>query len=143
VEIVPPVLMLAGFAVENLVKGRMAIGVNPSGRLPEKFKTHDLLALARQAGIQFDETEEDLLKMLTVAAEWHGRYPVPITADDYFREFRDSPSWIAGLFGSPSLRNARALIGRLRRELEAALQQNKLPQAGGDDDANRQRETNG
>jgi hypothetical protein len=92
--------MLAAFSVENLLKGALVFANVPTngimyfrtysplygeisqGDLPGILKTHDLNELAERLGLQLSPEEEDLLFRLTRAAEWHGRYPVPVRYED-------------------------------------------------------------
>lgn len=80
-------MMLAGFAVENLVKGIIVakkLASAKSGELDKRLSKHDLLKLCEQAGIeiQLDETEKNLLKRLSTYTVWAGRYPASKTNKD-------------------------------------------------------------
>jgi len=65
-------LMLAGLALENLLKGRYVV---VHGNRP--YKTHDLVDLAAKAGVALDPSETRLVRRLTQFVTWSGRYPVP------------------------------------------------------------------
>ena len=74
--------MLAGFAIENLLKGLLVARESPfdeNGRF--KFATHDLRQLAQDAGYELDESENRLLERVQEFTVWTGRYPVPIASD--------------------------------------------------------------
>jgi len=64
--------MLAGFALENLIKGHYVVA---HGDRPGK--THDLVDLASKAPIPLDPAETRLARRLTQFATWSGRYPIP------------------------------------------------------------------
>jgi len=77
-------LMLAGFALENLLKGILM------ATHPEYFKTnakmvdirsHDLVSLCKRCGISLEPDEWELLRVLTEYAEWMGRYPSALTIE--------------------------------------------------------------
>ena len=74
--------MLAGFAIENLLKGQLVARESPfneNGKF--KFGTHDLRQLASDAGYQMDEAENRLLERIEEFTVWTARYPVPIGSD--------------------------------------------------------------
>ena len=62
--------MLAGMAIENLLKGAI---VQAGGAPP---KTHDLVALSQEARRFWNAAQLDLLTRLTTFIVWAGRYPV-------------------------------------------------------------------
>jgi hypothetical protein len=64
-------LMLCGMALELMYKAT-AVAMKRSVR-----PTHDLLALAKDVEIAVKKQDEGLLKILTHAIEWEGRYPIP------------------------------------------------------------------
>lgn len=75
--------MLAGFAVENLLKGILVAKrqhVDTSGRF--KLKRHDIRQLALDAGYVLSIEENRLLERVEQFTLWAARYPAPITADD-------------------------------------------------------------
>jgi hypothetical protein len=83
--IVYPFPMLAGMAIENLLKG-ILVGRNPEVVQRDRLNArewhrgehpHDLRHLARLAGVILTEDEEDLLVRMSEAVLWNGRYPVP------------------------------------------------------------------
>jgi hypothetical protein len=86
-EFVAIYFMLVAYAIENLLKGRI-IRANSKAlrsevevhlRMPDTLKTHDLCALAKQAGkAGLASGYADILKRLSRSATWYGRYPVPI-----------------------------------------------------------------
>jgi hypothetical protein len=85
----PSTMLLAAFAMENLLKGLVVIrepgSVQPRATDPERLldwegSGHDLLALARRAGEKLSAEEEDLMRLLTEFVLWAGRYPVSMRA---------------------------------------------------------------
>jgi len=82
----PMYMMLAGLALENLLKG-IQIARDPRLVLPSPSKRTALLAstltrhldlnLVRDAGVRLSPEEADLVERLSVFVVWGGRYPVP------------------------------------------------------------------
>src|SRR5205085_1848679 len=74
--------MLAGFAVEVLMKARL---VHRGNALDSKgvfrLRTHDLLQLAADTSFKVSDDEARLLERLTEYAVWAGRYPIPLTSE--------------------------------------------------------------
>jgi len=80
-------LLLAGFAIENLIKG-LIIAQNPSfisnGKLCRKLRNHELSKLAKYTdGITFSSEEFGLLDILEKCIPSWGRYPIPIDIDEF------------------------------------------------------------
>jgi len=67
--------MLSGLAIEALTKG--IILARNRNRWTEVTKSHDLKKLCAVAGIDPDSREKPILKVLSEAVKWEGRYPVP------------------------------------------------------------------
>lgn len=83
-------ILLAGFALENLIKGTI-IAQNPSyisnGRLSPKISNHRLLDLSNSiADFVFTESERDLLSVLESCIPSWGRYPIPKKIKDIEQE---------------------------------------------------------
>lgn len=75
--------MLAGFAMENLLKGRLiALQGAAAQSGPFKYKGHDLRQLAADAGYLLSDDENRLLERLEQFAVWTGRYPIPMNPED-------------------------------------------------------------
>jgi len=74
-------MLLAGLAMENLLKGILAGRdqkiVTPTA-LNKRFKTHRLCSLALQVLQDLTEHDQDLLKRLTDFVSWAGRYPIAL-----------------------------------------------------------------
>jgi hypothetical protein len=71
-------LMLMAYAVENLFKAapnrsKYARDFEVE-RLPDELKSHNLVDLAKKAGVKIDLEVEDLLRRLEQCAVWRGRY---------------------------------------------------------------------
>jgi hypothetical protein len=66
-------LMLCGLALELLLK---AIIIEKGVKL--KKPTHTLPTLWKKAGLESTETQNGLLRILTEAIIWDGRYPTPL-----------------------------------------------------------------
>lgn len=82
-------MMLAGQAVENLVKGLYIKNrpevvrtpqqvVNGAEVLRKPAQGHNTVTLLKDLGIELSETERNMAHRLSLAVRWHGRYPVPL-----------------------------------------------------------------
>jgi hypothetical protein len=74
-----PAMMLVGFAVECYLKGILVLR-DPSVVKPPPYLfewDHRLPTLAKQAKIDVNEQEAELLERLTTFTTWGGRYPAP------------------------------------------------------------------
>jgi hypothetical protein len=76
-------LLLAGYAVENLLKGCVVLhqkwpDQTIEDKMPSLLISHDLLWLSKQADIAWASPEEtELLQRLSAFVIWLGRYPAP------------------------------------------------------------------
>ena len=110
-------MMLAGFAIENICKGYLAArlsdeerqGVQQAGVLPKSLRGHDVLKLVEQTGMTLSETEKFLLKRITDAVLWRGRYPSAISHEG-IRPFAQIGS---------DIRHIKGILQRLRRHVRA------------------------
>ena len=89
--LLPPIYMtMAGFAVENLIKG-IIVRDDPklidgkSGRLHKDILNHRLIRLANRIGFidVKDKEKTRILSKLTRFVVWAGRYPVPTEYNQY------------------------------------------------------------
>ena len=75
--------MLAGFAIENLLKGQLvARKAHRSDGGIFKLKTHDLRQLATDAGQKMSTEQARLLERIQEFTVWTARYPVPMNSED-------------------------------------------------------------
>jgi HEPN domain-containing protein len=84
--------MLAGFAIENAIKGILfkQIGGDPSDSRAKKYtRTHDLKDLAKKI-TNVGQGYDGLLEKLTEFIVWLGRYPRPIKPDTFWKEDRNT-----------------------------------------------------
>ena len=74
-------MLLAGFAIENAVKGliisQQDTPVNLQ-RLPDEVRGHNLKVLFATAGVQLAAKDELLIEALQEAIVWKGRYHTPL-----------------------------------------------------------------
>jgi hypothetical protein len=120
-DALPVYLMLAAYAVENLLKALLVLKnrddhtahVTTKHELPPQLKSHDLVRLADASGAIATAYayRRELLQRLARSAVWYGRYPVPLAHD------RREPA-IANLNGS-DIDEVRSLLRDLRDEYEA------------------------
>ena len=87
-----------------------------SGELPSLLKSHRLFTLAKTADLSMDRDEEDLLRRLTRAAVWSGRYPLPIEFNQLsgVEEFSDGRSWSVAYLGGTDIDRVRDLVEKIR-----------------------------
>lgn len=124
-----PAMTLAGFALENLLKGLaiaadpglvQPIATKPNELLDPRIKKHKLVALAGLAGVELSTEEEALLTKLTEFVFWAGRYPTPLDAFD--SKPRDGAESGGASFTSDWFDPLDALFDRLRSLLmDAAI----------------------
>jgi len=70
----PIFLMLAGLAIENLLK---AILIRRAGRFRPEWISHELARLCRDAGVRLNSVERQFVRRLTDYVEWAGKYAAP------------------------------------------------------------------
>jgi hypothetical protein len=104
-----PFAMLAGMAIEAMRKGAILQALPPAER--DFLRTHKLVVLSGRAGIQWTDTQLDLLRRLTTFIEWAGRYSVGLS-EQWTNEPRRS-SFRGALV--PVLRLAQKKLGGLDR----------------------------
>jgi hypothetical protein len=104
----PVYMTMAGFAVENLIKG-ICIRDDPklidgkSGRLNKDILNHRLIRLANQIGFidKKDKEKARVLGRLTCFVIWAGKYPVPTECNQYQKikvDLKRDPEQINRLF---------------------------------------------
>ena len=119
--------MVVAFAIENLLKAALVrseyaalrASFEKSGRLPAALKSHDLFGLAQRVGFAPTLEEEDVLRRLTRAAVWAGRYPVPSEFRDAAssEEFSDGNAWSTAHFFEDDPERLERFVSRLRNEI--------------------------
>jgi hypothetical protein len=81
-----PYFILVSYAIENLFKAliirrrreEISNQFLQTGRLPRLINAHNLVKLSKEANVNLDIGEEDILTRLSRQAEWKSRYPVPV-----------------------------------------------------------------
>jgi hypothetical protein len=126
-ESVGPVsMLLAGFALENALKGVLIARepdrfVQPKARKPDRIvdwgrrRGHDLAWLASEARLSVTEEERRALEKLTVFIDWAGRYPVALWASEMAPSAEGES---AGYFSSEVFPIVDSLFERARSLLE-------------------------
>lgn len=85
----PPVLgsyvLLAGLALENLLKGILVMRHQQLDikDFMDEIKGHDLNTLARSVGLHFDHRTSFLLEKITAYIIWAGKYPGPLSVNEF------------------------------------------------------------
>ena len=75
-----PFAMLAGMAIEVMLKGSIVQAMPPRERQAPPLG-HDLVDLSEAARIEWSDAQLDLLRRLTTFIKWAGRYPVAVTEE--------------------------------------------------------------
>ena len=82
-------LLNCGLSIENLLKAYL-IASDPSlintGKLNKSILNHDLINLASKSDIDFSDEERYLMKILSDAIPYWGRYPIPMSYDQIKKE---------------------------------------------------------
>jgi hypothetical protein len=90
----PIAYMLAGFAIENAMKGvlidKLGIDDPSDPRVIKITKEHDLIKLAQDTLPELIEPNKSLLEKLHQYVTWLGRYPRPRTPHNYMKEDPES-----------------------------------------------------
>jgi len=118
-------MMLFGFAIENLLKG-LYVSTLKNAKRPRTLdelgvSRHGLAVIAKKVeaalGEQFSESEIKLLTDLEQTIVWRGRYPSPVDADRLISTSSDT------LFSAPSFRypEHHFAASKLYDRLEALL----------------------
>src|SRR6266496_230466 len=130
----PVFLMLAGFALENLFKAHIVLthpelfqkrgspktessGATSRRDLPDFLLSHNLVTLAAKTPIRLSKVEKNLLRHLTAAAVWWGRYPVPKSHRDMLYQREDGSCVPTQGFSDTAMAEATGLFKRTRAEL--------------------------
>jgi hypothetical protein len=115
-------LMLMAYALENYFKAILIHRNIDSLRgwllsdLPCYIKSHNLVGLAREANIQLNTSEEELLCRLTRYSMWAARYPVPTDSDSLKaeKELSDGRRYLMACYYPTDLDRILCFAGRLR-----------------------------
>jgi len=83
-------VLLAGFALENLLKGCL-VASDPSlvndGKLDDELKTHELASLVQKIeDLSLEEAEKEFCEIAESAIPYWRRYPVPLAHNDVMPE---------------------------------------------------------
>lgn len=82
-------ILLAGFALENLLRG-LIVAHDPihvrGGKLSKQLRSHRLSGLAVQARLQLTRAEAHFCDLAEEALVYWARYPIPLRAEDLRRE---------------------------------------------------------
>lgn len=81
-----PYFILVSYSLENLFKAiiirkrreEISNQFLQTGRLPRLINAHNLVKLSKEAKVDVDIGEEDILTRLSRQAGWKSRYPVPV-----------------------------------------------------------------
>jgi len=121
IQLLPIAQLLAGYAIENLMKGilfsqtPLTNGGKKGGKLNKDIANHDLPNLyemvCEKTGLNAIPETREFLEGLKKIVIWEGRFPIPKTEKDYVDQ---KYSWHPGLQG---LEMARELFDRLMVEV--------------------------
>jgi len=116
----PPAQVLYAYAIENVLKGLIVANdatVIDENKLSRKLKSHDLIELAKTAGVQVHAEEQSVLAALSDLSIWAGRYPVALRKEDYVG--KENPDAMLD-YGSQNV-SMRGFFDRTFKLLEAKL----------------------
>lgn len=97
--------MLRGMSLELMFKGVLV------ARKEQPGKSHDLVALARSAGISVTQEQRLYLQLLTHSVKWVGRYPVPITEKEWNDDIRVNSDICGSGYMSETAERAESIAG--------------------------------
>lgn len=115
-----PAQLLYAFAIENLLKGLIMAnnpGLAGEEKISKSVKSHDLLALAEQVGVEIAVQEVPVLKSLSDIAIWAGRYPVAARREEH--EGKENPNRLLDWGSQHPI--MRAFFNRAADELKSKL----------------------
>lgn len=115
-------LMLMAYALENYFKAILIHHNIDSLRgrllsdLPCYIRSHNLVSLAREANIQLNTSEEELLCRLSRYSTWAARYPVPTDSDSLKaeKELSGGRTYLMACYYPTDLDRILCFAGRLR-----------------------------
>ena len=120
--------MLLAYAVENLLKAAIIRKYSyeykkqfrKTLKFPKELKCHDLVQLAKKAGLKFTMKEEDLLRRLTRSAIWYGGYPVSLeyTQLSGAETFSDKKEYFVSWFGGNDVKRLNGFIENIKARLQ-------------------------
>ena len=112
-------LFLSAIAIENLLKAVVVAHANwpdsdISKKLPQELMSHDLLSLAKAAGIALEINDMELLERLTQFGIWLGRYPAPTRLDNLKpKKLQSGLVNLAGYMHGSDIREVEGVVNKL------------------------------
>lgn len=126
-----PYFILISYALENLFKAliiqdrknEICGGLLKNGKLPPIINEHDLLKLAKNAHLNMNITEEDLLIRLYRQSKWKGRYPVPVSLSGMrnIQEYSDGKHYFTDYLRPDDISRLDALVQRVIGHVKSVL----------------------
>lgn len=124
----PAYSMLVAYAIENFCKALLIHDHRDNLRnclltkVPEflkRHRAHDLIALAKAAGLNLSIPEEGLLYRLSENAQWMARYPVPMGSDKLSasQQFSDGRVYLTAYLRPDDDVRVGQFLDRLRNEV--------------------------
>lgn len=130
----PPVtgvyLMLAGLALEILMKGILVMRKQnlDAESLMSKVKSHDLNYLARELGLKLDVQDSFLLARTSAHITWAGKYPTPLSFDEFVpRDFPDGGWGPISFVAMSDSERIKSLYMRFESMFESEFESMKRP----------------
>ena len=125
--------MLWAYCLENLLKALIVsrrlvdkTGEQGKPRLPEEINSHDLITLAKTAGLEYlVEDYLDILAKLSQCSTWYGRYPLPVRPNDLENEKVDIWS-----VTNVDMRNLEVIYTSVRSELDRGAPNKQVEECG-------------
>lgn len=119
--------MLVAYALENFFKAAIVwkgghtfkLQAWRGKKIPESLKKHDLSCLAKEAGLEINLAEEELLRRLARDAVWSGRYPVPtnLSGTNYSEKFSNKNKYPVVFSHEDDIDQLNTLVVKIRKAL--------------------------
>jgi len=122
-----PYFIFVSYALEDLFKAliirrrrdEISSQFLQTGGLPRLIKTHDLVKLAKEANIDFDIKEEDILTRLSRQSRWKSRYPVPVELSDIQNiiKYSDGRPYFIDYYAPGDIDQLSAIVQKVRSHI--------------------------
>ncbi|MFC2050953.1 hypothetical protein ACFLTN_07260 [Chloroflexota bacterium] len=126
-----PYFILVSYALENLFKAliirrrkdEISSQFLQTGKLPRLIKAHNLVKLSKEANIEVDIVEEDILTRLSRQSAWKSRYPVPVKVNDIQNviQYSDGKPYFTDYYAPEDIDRLNAIVQKVRSHIEEVI----------------------
>ncbi|MBM3118636.1 MAG: hypothetical protein FJ006_03645 [Chloroflexi bacterium] len=126
-----PYFILVSYALENLFKaliiGRRKDEIDSqflqTGRLPRLINEHNLVKLSKEANIEVDIKEEDILTRLSRQSKWKSRYPVPVELHDIRNviQYSDGNPYFTDYYAPGDIDQLNTIVKKVRSHIAEVI----------------------